>query len=86
MAVPMITIYTVWIQQPCRYEGEHAPWLWDAIDEYTLEENDEALEEAVKRAEESKNGDVTVIEIQVPQDTIFDLCRKNPIVNGVVKR
>ncbi len=48
-------IYCLFIQRKCAYEGQHAPELYDAIDEFINDENPGYLVGAKSRAMEDSD-------------------------------
>lgn len=49
-------IHALFGQRKCRYDGEYAPELLEACDQYTMEETPEWMEE--KRTEHAKDSDI----------------------------
>ena len=48
-------IHCLFIQRKCAYEGQYAPELYDAVDEFTNDENPGYLVEAKSRAMEDSD-------------------------------
>ena len=73
-----MTIKALFIQRTEHYEGQHAPELLDAVDEYTDDENPSYFDEKIEQAEECvKNGSyagLAIVKIKVDQDKIRELC------------
>lgn len=59
-------IHCLFAQRIESYEGQYAPELLDAIDEYTCEDNPDYLEDIKKEAEEEKvYSAVKVIDVEI---------------------
>lgn len=80
-------IHVLFAQRKGTYEGEYAPEVLDAMDEYSFEENAQHLEE---KLDESVNGgefeSVKIIEIDVCGKSISNILtpKQNSICGKVV--
>ena len=73
------------VGQPfCSYPGEFFPRVIAAVDEFTLEDVPEAIEEEVTKATDSKcYSDIRVVNVKLPEEAILDLF-KTPSVEGKI--
>lgn len=74
--IDTITLHTLWGQYKQRYQGEHAPELLLAWDEYTVEANHEGWTTAVDEALQRYRGDIVdhgFLNIEVPLEAVLDL-------------
>lgn len=82
-------ISTIWIQRTEAYEGEFAPELIAAADEYTEQDNPEYLDKIYKEAlQEIIDGSyysVKKIIIEVPFDEIDAILSDENIIKGTIK-
>jgi len=74
-------IHCLFLQRPERYEGENAPELLAAVDEFTMEENSEWFTEQCER--EIGNigrdaGTFKVIVLEVSLDKLCSLMKSDP--------
>jgi len=73
-----MVIKALFVQRVEDHEGQYAPELQFAIDEFTYDENPELLEDAIDLAQEAmKSGNFvgfTVVDINVDQDEIRKRC------------
>lgn len=79
-------IHALFVQRSCRYEGEYAPELYDAVDEFTNDENPEHLLQRIEEAKgDSSIDSFAVVEITVDAEPIDKaLSVRRVSVNGVI--
>ena len=85
-----MTIKALFVQRKEDYEGQYAPELQFAIDEFTHEENPEPLEDAIEQIQEAlKSGNFlgfAIVDIDVDQDEIRRRClRQDPPMEGEIQ-
>lgn len=76
----------LFFQRDETYEGQHAPELLCAVDEYTDDDNPEWFVNEQKEHEAWMvgKGVVRVIEIEVDQDSIRRMLTKQPKIDGTI--
>lgn len=59
-------IHALFVQRVCNYPGEYAPELYDAVDEFTNDENPDHLKQRISEAQgDSSIDSCAVVEIVV---------------------
>lgn len=83
----MMTLKCLFIQRKEMYEGELAPELLAAVDEFTYDQNPEDHEAYFKeQLDEVKDEIVShrIIEIEIDQDKVRRLLLNTPIITGEI--
>lgn len=78
-------VYMIWGQLKCDYEGQHAPCLLEAIDEYSDEENPEWLTEKYQKYLKQKGeayDDVIIVSSEIDDKEIRKLFEPQKIEMG----
>ena len=81
-------LYVLFGQRKESYDGEHAPELLLAWDEYSVEENGEGWERELEEMKKVHGASMTamrVINIEVDQGRIRALLIKTPTVAGAIE-
>lgn len=85
-----MSIYSVYIlfgQRTCRYEGEYAPEVIAAADEFCHEDNPDYLNGEKEKADKTKEFDRTIIvQVDLPFDTVVAVVNpKPPSITGTIQ-
>lgn len=79
-------LHVIFGQREERYEGQYAPESLDCWDEYSVEENPDGFEEAIKKHRDSKEFvRVEVVKINVNGKQIRDILNPQHVIAGTIE-
>ena len=80
------SVYILFGQRTCRYEGEYAPEVIASADEFCHEDNPDYLNAAKVEADKTKEFDRTVIvKVDLPFDEVVKVVNPKPLeITGTV--
>ncbi len=78
-------IICLFAQRNCRYDGEYAPELLAAIDEYGDDDNPEFIDEAKEKADKDNSFAFSkIMTITVPDKEFNDIFFGNIVIKGSI--
>ena len=78
-------IICLFAQRKCRYDGEYAPELLAAIDEYGDDDNPEFIDEAKEKADKDNSFVFSkIMTITVPDKEFNDIFFGNIVIKGSI--